>query len=91
VSGPFTGLFRPLGPKSPAVGRDPIQAFIDRWSPPGGAKHANYQLFLGELCDVFTVPRPDATVPDKDQNAYVFEKQVGFQNSDGTCSYGRWN
>jgi hypothetical protein len=56
--------------------RDPIQAFIDRWSPSGGAEHANYQLFLGELCDVFTVSRPDATVPDNDQNAYVFQKQV---------------
>ena len=69
--------------------RDPLEVFLDRWSHSGGAEHANYQLFLGELCDILAVPRPNPTVPDDDQNAYVFERQVIFQNPDGTRSYGR--
>jgi hypothetical protein len=69
--------------------RDPLQTFIDRWSPSGGAEHANYQLFLGELCAALGVPPPDPTLPDDDRNSYVFERQVIFQNPDGTRSYGR--
>jgi len=68
---------------------DPIQQFIDRWSRSGGAERANYVSFLNELCDLLEVPRADPTVPDDDQNAYVFERRVIFQNPDGTQSYGR--
>ena len=44
--------------------RDPIQTFIDRWSPSGGAERANYVSFLNELCDVLDVPRPNPATPD---------------------------
>jgi hypothetical protein len=71
--------------------RDPIQAFIDRWSPSGGAELANYQSFLGELCDLVDVSRPDPTVPDDDANAYVFERRVVFTNPDGSHSFGRFD
>ena len=69
--------------------RDPIQNLIACWSPSGGAEHANYQLFLSELCDLLAVPPPDHTVPDDDHNAFVFERRVVFLNPDGTQSYGR--
>jgi hypothetical protein len=61
-----------------------IQTFIDRWSPSGGAKRANYGLFLSELSSILEVPRPEPSLPDDDQNAYVFDRQVIFQNPDGT-------
>jgi hypothetical protein len=65
-----------------------IEAFVERWLPSGGAERANYQSFLNELCDVLGVPRPDPTVPDDAHNAYVFERQVFFDNGDGTTSLG---
>ncbi|MEX2091868.1 MAG: type IIL restriction-modification enzyme MmeI, partial [Pirellulales bacterium] len=66
-----------------------VSAFIERWSKSGGAERANYQLFLAELCDVLGVPRPDPTRPDDHENAYVFERNVQFDNLDGTFSTGR--
>lgn len=65
-----------------------IQAFIDRWLPSGGAERANYQSFLNELCDVIAVQRPEPTVADDTHNAYVFERQVIFNNGDGSTSRG---
>ncbi len=69
--------------------RNPLQAFIDRWSPSGGAERANYALFLSELCDTLEVPRPEPTKPDDNQNTHVFERNVLFDNLDGTFSTGR--
>jgi len=66
-----------------------VQAFITRWSKSGGAERANYQLFLSELCDVLEVPRPEPTVEDDSRNAYVFERNVLFDNLDGTHSTRR--
>lgn len=65
-----------------------IQAFIDCWLPSGGAERANYQSFLNELCDVIAVQRPEPTVADDAHNAYVFERQVIFNNGDGSTSRG---
>ncbi|HET7369216.1 MAG TPA: DNA methyltransferase [Gammaproteobacteria bacterium] len=58
-------------------------AFIERWSPSGGAERANYQLFLAELCDLIDVPRPDPARPDNLENGYVFERSLTFTNADG--------
>ena len=34
--------------------------FIGKWSAArGGAERANYQMFLGELCQAIGVPSPD--------------------------------
>jgi hypothetical protein len=66
-----------------------ISKFIEVWSESGGAELANYQLFLTKLCDVLEVPQPNPTVPDDDENAYVFERRVVFINPDGSHSYGR--
>ena len=63
--------------------------FIARWKESGAAERANFQPFLAELCDVPGVERPQPTQPDDEQNAYVFERAVTFQNPDGTTSPGR--
>lgn len=66
-----------------------VQEFITRWMESGAAERANYQLFLGELSDLLGVPKPQPTQADDEQNAYVFERAVIFNNGDGTTSTGR--
>jgi hypothetical protein len=66
-----------------------IAAFLRKWAKSGGAERANYQLFLTELCDVLGVEHPEPTGPDEAENAYVFEKNVVFDNGDGTRSTRR--
>src|SRR5881394_1027016 len=68
---------------------DPLQEFIARWKESGAAERANCQPFLGELCDVLGVPRPQPAQPDDEQNTYVFERAVTFHNGDGSTSTGR--
>ena len=63
--------------------------FIQRWAASGAAERANCQPFLSELCDLIGVPRPEPTKPDVAENAYVFERDVTFQNLDGSTSIGR--
>ena len=66
-----------------------IGSFVVRWQASGAAERANYQLFLSELCEVLELPRPEPTRPKVEDNAYVFERDVTFQNLDGTTSIGR--
>jgi hypothetical protein len=66
-----------------------VQDFIKRWKESGAAERANYQLFLSELTDLLEVPRPQPAQADDEQNAYVFERAVIFNNGDGTTSTGR--
>jgi hypothetical protein len=66
-----------------------IAAFIRKWAKSGGAERANYQLFLTELCDVLGVEHPEPTGPDDHENKYVFEKNVVFDNGDGSRSTRR--
>lgn len=66
-----------------------LPEFIARWKESGAAERANCQLFLGELCDVLGVERPQPAQAEDEQNAYVFERAVTFQNPDGTTSAGR--
>jgi len=65
------------------------QEFIARWKDSGGSELANSQSFLKELCDLLEVPQPSPTHSDESHNTYVFEKQVQFNNGDGTTSSGR--
>ena len=85
----FEQRHKQLTGETPQVTDEPQQDFIDRWKKSGGAERANYQLFLAELCDVLDVPRPEPTVDDDSLNAYVFEKNVIFDNLDGTSSTRR--
>ena len=63
--------------------------FEARWLRSGGAEHANYGLFLQDLCDLLDVPRPDPTTDDPTQDAYVFERGVTFDDGAGKRSTGR--
>jgi hypothetical protein len=63
--------------------------FEARWVRSGGAEHANYGLFLQDLCDLLAVPRPDPTTDDPTQDAYVFERGVSFDDGAGKRSTGR--
>lgn len=63
--------------------------FIARWAASSASERANYQLFLSEFCDHLGVPRPDPSQDDVAKNTYVFERDVKFQNADGTTSDGR--
>jgi hypothetical protein len=64
-------------------GEPNISEFISRWTSSGAAERANYQLFLCELCDVISVPRPEPAKADSSQNAYVFEHPVLFDDGFG--------
>jgi hypothetical protein len=64
----FTNLREIILPDQPSD-------FIPRWESSAAAERANYQLFLSELCDFLGVPRPNPTVPDDEQNIYVFERR----------------
>src|SRR5687768_33266 len=66
-----------------------VAGFVSRWQSSGSAERANYQLFLSELCDLLSVPRPDPSRPGDRDNAYVFERMVHFDHGDGTSSTGR--
>jgi len=64
----------------------PIAGFITRWTASGAAERANYQLFLSELCDALTMPRPEPSRDRDALNEYVFERAVVFDNGDGTTT-----
>jgi len=66
-----------------------VTNFVARWQASEAAERANYQLFLSELCGLLGVPQPEPTKADVSQNAYVFERDVTFQNPDATTSIGR--
>ena len=68
---------------------DRAAAFIARWQASAAAERANYQGFLSELCDILGVTRPDPTGANDAHNAYVYERNVTFQNLDGTTNGGR--
>lgn len=63
--------------------------FLARWQASGGAEHANYGLFLQDLCDLLAVPRPDPKTNDPAHDAYVFERGVTFDNGAGKKTTGR--
>ena len=41
-----------------------VEAFVSTWSGVSGSERANYQLFVGELCALLGVPRPDPSRED---------------------------
>jgi len=67
---------------------DPIDTFIERWRGATGSERANYQLFVTGLCDLLELPLPEPASDDTRDNAYVFERRVGFAHGDGTTSNG---
>ncbi len=71
------------------VSAEVVASFVARWSASEAAERANYQLFLTELCELIGVAKPEPTKANVAENAYVFERDVTFQNLDGTTSIGR--
>lgn len=65
-----------------------VEAFIGKWQGVTGSERANYQLFVTGLCDLLGVPQPDPASDDTRDNAYVFERRVGFSYGDGSSSIG---
>jgi hypothetical protein len=64
-----------------------LEDFIGKWSAArGGAERANYQMFLGELCQAIGVPSPDPAGHDTALNDYVFERGVKRRDSEGLAS-----
>jgi hypothetical protein len=64
------------------------EQFIKRWQSVGGSERANYQLFIGELCELLDLPKPDPAQDDTRDNAYVYERRVIFRHGDGGSSNG---
>ncbi len=66
-----------------------IATFITRWQHADGNELANSQLFLGELCEVLELPRPEPASADAAKNAYVFERWVDFVAPSGEITKKR--
>lgn len=72
-----------LGSNDPAV-----EAFIGRWSGrQGGAERATYALFLVELCDALSLPRPEPASAQRTHNDYVFERVLDRKGRDGSIPH----
>lgn len=63
-------------------------AFIHRWHDRDGTEKANFQLFLGELCELLEVGKPDPAHADNELNGYVFERRVDIKHADGSATRG---
>jgi len=64
------------------------QPFISRWRNAGGSERANYQFFIPELCALLGVALPQPARDDQRDNAYAFERRVGFAHGGGSHSAG---
>ncbi len=62
----------------------PAQAFIEKWQGADGSERANYQLFITELCELLSLPKPEPARQDSADNAYTFERHVKMSLGDGS-------
>ena len=65
-----------------------LDAFLTRWRDAAGSERANYQLFLGELCALLSLPAPEPATGQPELDGYVFERRVVFRHGDGSESAG---
>lgn len=72
----------------PSVDPAAVEAYIARWRAATGSERANYQLFVGQLCDLLGLPAPDPARGEAAENAYCFERRVLFRHGDGDESAG---
>lgn len=67
-----------------------VDDFIKRWRRnEGGAERANYALFLTELCLLLDLPPPDPADATHENNDYVFERAVEFNDETAKAGRGR--
>ncbi len=64
-------------------------AFITRWQSATGSELANAQLFVTELCELLSLPRPNPATGIADQDSYVFERRAQHTHGDGAESERR--
>ena len=69
---------------SPAL----LDAFLTRWRDAAGSERANYQLFVGALCNLLDLPAPEPATGQPERDGYVFERRVLFRHGDGSESAG---
>ena len=72
----------------PSVDPAAVEAYIARWRAATGSERANYQLFVGQLCDLLGLPAPEPARGEAAENAYCFERRVLFRHGDGDESAG---
>ncbi|QTR46656.1 class I SAM-dependent DNA methyltransferase [Thiothrix litoralis] len=66
----------------------PADAFIQRWQGKDGSEKANLQFFLGELCELLGVEKPQPAQADNKLNAYVFERRIDLLKVDHSSNTG---
>ncbi len=63
-------------------------AFIERYQDTEASERGAAQMFLGDLCDMLDVPRPDPPRAETRKNQYVFERRVDYpEQSDRQHGY----
>jgi hypothetical protein len=77
-----------MGDGLPPFREHTVDAFVARWQSSAASERSNYQLFLIELCELLEVGRPEPTTGEPEQDQYVFERPVYFQNADDSTSAG---
>ncbi len=55
-----------------------VDAFIERYQETEASERGAAQMFLGDLCAVLDVPRPDPPRAETRKNRYVFERRVDY-------------
>ncbi|WP_263841666.1 class I SAM-dependent DNA methyltransferase [Salinibacter sp.] len=55
-----------------------VDAFIERYQETEASERGAAQMFLGDLCAVLDVPRPDPPRAETRKNQYVFERRVDY-------------
>nr|WP_263821465.1 DNA methyltransferase [Salinibacter sp.] len=68
---------RPPTARPPPV-RMTVDAFIERYQETEASERGAAQMFLGDLCAVLDVPRPDPPRAETRKNQYVFERRVDY-------------
>ena len=68
-----------------AMSSEGANVFIARWAAATASERANSQPFLGELCDLLGIARPE---PSRERG-YAFEYDVTEHHADGSTTKGR--
>lgn len=81
---------RALAWQGPGIScEDRIDVFIGRWAQSGAAEHANFQLFVSELCGLLGGDQLEPARVDAALNGYTLEHPVAFGHPEGYASTGR--
>ncbi|MGE7468920.1 type IIL restriction-modification enzyme MmeI [Bosea sp. NPDC003192] len=65
-----------------------VEAFIARWRASEGAERASFPSFIGELCELLRIERPQPPTSDPEAVTYRFEYPVRQFGPDGSATTG---